>query len=104
MESIPKEIEAHYLEDREADRLRAGAGQLEFVRTQSVLARALPPPPAVVLDIGGAAGIHAIPLASRGYQVSLIDPMALHLRRAESAARDAGVRLASIEAGDARGA
>ena len=102
MDPLPKEIEGHYLQGRESERLRAGAGELEFLRTQVILARELPPPPAVVLDIGGGAGVHAIPLAARGYQVHLIDPVALHLDQARAAADQAGVALASAELGDAR--
>ena len=102
MGRLPKEIEAHYLEGREARRLREGAGELEFVRTMAILARELPPPPAVVLDVGGAAGVYAIPLAARGYRVSLIDPVALHVEQAREAAAAAGVEFAAAVQGDAR--
>jgi len=99
---IPEEIVGHYREGREARRLRAGAGELEFLRTQAILARELPPPPAVVLDIGGAAGVHALPLAAKGYRLHLRDPVALHVTQAREAATTAGVTLESIETGDAR--
>ncbi|MGA9885728.1 MAG: hypothetical protein WBQ34_18580 [Candidatus Acidiferrales bacterium] len=59
MSPIPDEIEAHYLQANEADRLKTPLGELEFLRTQSILERSLPPPPAVILDVGGAAGAHA---------------------------------------------
>jgi ubiquinone/menaquinone biosynthesis C-methylase UbiE len=102
MTAIPEEIQAHYLEGLEADRLRSDAGELEFLRTQAILARGLRPPPATVLDIGGGAGAYAIPLAAQGYDVHLIDPVPLHLDQARVAAARAGVRLGSLVLGDAR--
>ena len=98
---LSKEIEAHYAEGREAARLRTGLGELERVRTEAILARYLPPPPAVVLDVGGAAGVYAIPLAKKGYKVELIDPMELHVAQALEAAKAAGVSL-KARVGDAR--
>lgn len=78
----------HYALAAERDRLSAGAGRLERDRTRAVLARTLPTPPATILDVGGAAGVHARWLADSGYQVTLLDPVPLHLEqaRAESAA------------------
>jgi len=102
MDSLPREIAQHYLEGREAERLRAGTGELEFLRTQVILAAALPAPPAVVLDVGGGAGVHAIPLAAKGYAIHLIDPVALHVEQSRAAAAKAGVTLASAALGDAR--
>jgi len=100
--NLPKEIAAHYLEGREWERLASGTGELERVRTESILARHLPRPPALVLDIGGAAGVYAIPLARQGYRVHLTDPVVLHLEQAREAASVAGVALARIRLGDAR--
>lgn len=97
---IPEEIEGHYQQVAEAERLAAEQGELERLRTQQILARELPPPPAVIFDVGGAAGVYAIPLAKQGYQVHLIDPVGLHLEQAR--ARAQGVALASIVQGDAR--
>ena len=100
--SIREEIRQHYLEGKEAERLAAGQGELERVRTQSLLGRFLPPTPAVVLDVGGGAGVHAIPLAAQGYLVHLIDPVELHVEQARVAAESAGVSLTSVTVGDAR--
>jgi len=100
--SLPKEIAEHYGEGFESKRLFSGTGELERVRTESILARHLPPPPALVLDIGGAAGVYAIPLARLGYQVHLTDAMELHVKQAREAASAAGVTLARIQVGDAR--
>jgi SAM-dependent methyltransferase len=97
------EVLAHYEQDAvERDRLTEGNGLLEFLRTQELLARYLPPPPAVVLDVGGAAGIHALPLAARGYDVDLSDPVALHVQQARDASGAAEAPLRSVRVGDAR--
>jgi SAM-dependent methyltransferase len=57
----------------------------------------------VVLDVGGAAGVHAYPLAAAGYRVHLLDPEPLHVEQARAAGRAPGVApLASAEVGDAR--
>jgi ubiquinone/menaquinone biosynthesis C-methylase UbiE len=99
---IPEEIEGHYLQVLEAERLAAEQGELERRRTQQILARELPAPPAVICDVGGAAGVYAIPLAQQGYQVHLIDPVGLHLEQARARAEAAGATLASITQCDAR--
>ena len=49
------------------------------MRTQELLARLLPPPPATVLDVGGGTGVHADWLAQRGYSVHVIDPVEEHV-------------------------
>lgn len=79
---ISAEVRAHYDEGREQGRLRKGGGLLELLRTQDVLRRFLPKPPAEVLDVGGAAGVHAEWLAADGYRVHLVDPVPLHVRQA----------------------
>ena len=68
----------------ENDRLTMSAdGRLEFLRTQEILRRYLPAPPARVLDVGGGTGVHARWLVEDGYQVELIDPVARHVEQAE---------------------
>jgi len=99
---IDKDIERHYREAKESQRLSAGRGELERLRTQAILARHLPPAPATIYDIGGAAGVYAFPLASQGYAVHLIDPVELHLDQAKAYARSSGISLQSISRGDAR--
>jgi len=79
---ISEEVLTHYDGGREEARLRRGGGLLELLRTQDVLRRFLPEPPAEVLDVGGGAGVHAEWLAADGYQVHLVDPVALHVRQA----------------------
>ena len=49
----------------------------------------LPPAPAEVVDVGGGAGHQALPLARRGYRVTILDSSAAMLARAaESLARE----------------
>ena len=95
-------VRAYYEAVSERPRLFEGYGPLERVRTQEVLLRHLPAAPAVVADIGGGAGVHAIWLAGRGYAVHLRDLAAAHVAQAEEDAAGAGVRLASAGLGDAR--
>ena len=91
------EIAYYYGLGEEQGRL-AGPFRLEFARTQELLARYLPEPPAVVLDVGGGPGVYAAWLAEQGYEVHLLDPIELHVRQA----RGASARIASAELGDAR--
>ncbi len=54
--------------DEEQRLVSSPHGQLEFRRTQQLLRRYLPPPPAAsVLDVGGGTGIHARWLAQDGF-------------------------------------
>ena len=99
---ISKEVEAHYLETKESERLSGAHGELERLRTLEILSRALPPTPAVIFDIGGAAGAYAFPLSERGYLVHLIDPVEIHLEQARARSTSSGITLGSITKGDAR--
>lgn len=82
---------------REDERLRQRPhGVLERVRTQELLSRFLPAPPAAVLDVGGGTGAYAGWLASLGYRVHVIDPVAEHVAAA------AKIPSVSAAAGDAR--
>ena len=95
-------IAAHYRHDPERDRLETWA-RLEGIRTRELLSRFLPQAPAVVLDIGGARGAYALPLAQEGYEVHLIDPYMPHVEAAMAAsAAQPDAPLASVAVGDAR--
>jgi SAM-dependent methyltransferase len=96
-------IESHYGTGYERSRLfPGGRPSLEFVRSMELLDRLLPAPPAQVLDVGGGPGTYAAPLAGRGYQVHLVDPLPLHVEQArEAAARDPAVTFTATT-GDAR--
>ena len=50
---LPDKIQAYYNEGREIGRLDQTIGPLELARTQALITRFFPPPPAAVLDIGG---------------------------------------------------
>ncbi|GHH77494.1 class I SAM-dependent methyltransferase [Promicromonospora soli] len=56
-------------------------GPLEHTRTQELVRQRLAPG-ARVLDVGGATGVHAAPLAADGYDVLLVDPVAAQVARA----------------------
>jgi SAM-dependent methyltransferase len=77
----------HYLRGEEADRLvTSGHGQLEFERTQEIVLRHLPPPPAVIADVGGGPGRYAVWLAGLGYRVVHRDVVPLHVAQLRAAA------------------
>jgi ubiquinone/menaquinone biosynthesis C-methylase UbiE len=96
------DIESYYAQGGEQARLEQGYFPLERARTQEIVLRHLPPPPSVVMDVGGAAGAYALWLAARGHEVHLVDPVPLHVEQAAQASAAAGRRLGSATIGDAR--
>jgi SAM-dependent methyltransferase len=76
---LSPEILEYYEHGPEDDRLAAGTGRLEFLRTWDVLSRTLPAAPARVVDVGGATGAYAGPLSSAGYDVRVVDPVPAHV-------------------------
>jgi SAM-dependent methyltransferase len=102
-QSLPNEIARYYQRGMEVGRLSSPFGELELVRTQEILRRYLPAPPAVVLDVGGGPGTYAAWLARLGYEVHLTDPIPLHLEQANKASQEQPKHpIASISLGDAR--
>jgi ubiquinone/menaquinone biosynthesis C-methylase UbiE len=100
---LPSDMLSHYRSGTEAQRLTIGRSRLELVRTQDILDRYLPSPPAVVYDIGGGPGIYARWLAKIGYEVHLVDPVPLHIEQARDASEaQPNHRITSIAVGDAR--
>ncbi len=93
---IDSDIERYYNRGGELTRLADGVARLEFLRTWDVLSRVLPPAPARILDVGGATGVYAAPLAAAGYEVHVVDPIAEHVAQA---ARLSGV---TATVGDSR--
>ena len=93
-------LDVHYAAGRERDRLADGRGALERERTKLLIAARLPPPPAVVLDVGGGAGVYARWLADLGYAVTLLDRYPLHTAQAGSEA--ATGRAFAVAQADAR--
>jgi ubiquinone/menaquinone biosynthesis C-methylase UbiE len=93
----------HYQQFDEANRLSSGMGELERDRTRDILLRHLPQPPATVLDIGGAAGVHALWLAQQGFEVHLFDLVPHHVEQARLASeRQSVCAIASCTVADAR--
>jgi ubiquinone/menaquinone biosynthesis C-methylase UbiE len=91
-----EDILLHY-EDRYDEDVRlssSGVGQLELIRTQILLQRHLPQPPALVLDVGGGPGVYAYWLDAAGYEVDLIDIVPRHIRQAT----ERGVRATLADA------
>src|SRR5690242_19992080 len=82
VDMLSPEILEYYEHGGEHGRLTAGAGRLEFLRTWDVLTRVLQPAPARIVDVGGATGIYARPLAEAGYTVLVIDPVPDHVAAA----------------------
>ena len=101
---LSEEILSFYRQSQESERLTANVkGQLEFVRTQEIITRYLPAPPAVVLDVGGGSGPYACWLAKAGYEVHLVDPVDLHIQQAKEASdQQPEYPIASVSLGDAR--
>src|SRR5438067_11764515 len=62
-------LHAYYARDEERDRLSQGSGRVEFLRTVEIIGRTLPPPGAVIADIGGGPGRYTDWLVESGYTV-----------------------------------
>jgi len=100
---VHQEMLDHYQAGVEAGRLASGSSSLELVRTQEIIRRFLPPPPAVIYDVGGGPGVYACWLARRGYEVHLVDPVPLHVEQAlATSSRQSDAPIASCSLGDAR--
>jgi SAM-dependent methyltransferase len=100
--TLEREIARYYEAGHEAERLSSPFCRWERIRTLDLLARFLPPAPARILDVGGASGAYAFPLAEMGYVVDLLDPVPLHIQQAEQLARVVKRAPRSFQIGDAR--
>ncbi|GAA4687269.1 hypothetical protein GCM10023347_48560 [Streptomyces chumphonensis] len=82
--TLAPEVERFYAEviDEGARLSKSADGRLELLRTQELLRRFLPAPPARVLDVGGGTGVHARWLVADGYEVELVDPVLRHVEQA----------------------
>lgn len=94
--SVDPKLIAYYNRFDEDGRLQREGGRIEFARTQEILRRHLPAPPASVLDVGGGAGPYSAWLAGEGYDVQLVDAVPEQVERA----RAVGTFTASV--GEAR--
>lgn len=94
---LDPDVRAYYDRGREAQRLFGGfpSGPLELERTRELILRHLPGGTLRILDVGGAAGVHATWLGELGHEVRVVEPVPLHVEQATAAGIDA-------ELGDAR--
>ena len=101
--ATPPEVVAHYARFDEGTRLSSpGFGLLERLRTEQILDRMLPAPPATIIDVGSGPGVYSVWLAQRGYTVHAVDPVPHHVDQSMERAAAHGVSLASAVVGDAR--
>jgi SAM-dependent methyltransferase len=100
--SLERQILRYYESGQEAERLESPFSRWEKVRTLDLLDRFLPRAPALILDVGGAAGAYAFPLAQAGYVVDLIDPVPLHIEQAKQRAARGQRVPRNFQVGDAR--
>jgi ubiquinone/menaquinone biosynthesis C-methylase UbiE len=98
----PREVVEYYERYAEESRLEQGPSQLERERTQEILVRMLPPPPARVVDVGGAAGAYAAWLARLGYDVRLLDASPRLVAEARRRNATLARPIARLDVGDAR--
>ena len=95
-------IKAYYDRAPEESRLELGMFRLEELRSRELILRHIPEPPAVILDVGGAAGAYAFWLAERGYTVRLFDAVPRLVDVARQRNERAVHQLASCCVADAR--
>lgn len=73
---VPTFIDRHY---------RTLRGRVRTHVIDAHLVQHLAAPPAPVVDVGGGAGVQSLPLARRGHPVTIVDPSAAMLERADEA-------------------
>jgi ubiquinone/menaquinone biosynthesis C-methylase UbiE len=96
------DIVTYYEEFAEESRLDSGPSQLELERTKEILADVLPKPPAIVIDVGGAAGRYSAWLAEQGYEVHLADISPRLVEQARQLNARLAKPIASLSVADAR--
>lgn len=101
-EDLDRAIGDYYERAPEEARLAQGPFGLEELRTRELIQRFAPPPPAVVVDIGGAARAYALWLAGAGYAVHLLDRSPRLVAEARRRSAAAAGPLSSCRVGDAR--
>jgi ubiquinone/menaquinone biosynthesis C-methylase UbiE len=102
MKTIDKEVLAAYNAGIEKNRLHIDLGLIEFERTKEILLQFMPPPPAVVYDIGGGYGEYAFWLSSFGYDVSLYDISEKNIEMAMEFSQEFNDRPSAMDVADAR--
>jgi SAM-dependent methyltransferase len=96
-----KRVREYYDAFTENGRFDSSNGRLEYLRSKIILEAALPPPPARLIDIGGATGAYSFWLAERGYEVALVDLSPRHVEIASSRNHSAARKLSLVALGDA---
>lgn len=97
----PKVASRYDVYDEDERLWKAGYGDLMRLRTWDIFARYLPPG-GRLLDVGGGPGAHAAHLASRGYEVTLVEPIYRHVTAAAGRAAAHPDRFFRVVAGEAR--
>ena len=95
-------IRSFYERTPEETRLQSGLSQMEALRTRNLIEKHAPAAPALVLDVGGAAGAYAGWLAEAGYTVHLVDATPRLVAEARRYSSTLAIPIASCEVGDAR--
>ena len=95
-------IKAYYDRAPEESRLELDIFRLEEIRSRELILRHIPKPPAVVLDVGGAAGAYAFWLAEQGYDVRLYDAVPRLVEVARQRNAQTAHTLSSCRVADAR--
>jgi ubiquinone/menaquinone biosynthesis C-methylase UbiE len=85
----------------EQGRLLRNKSALEFARTQDIILRYLPKPPASVLDVGGGPGRYSAWLAELGYSVKLLDIVPKHIEQARALSDSLAGKRFEAQIGDA---
>jgi ubiquinone/menaquinone biosynthesis C-methylase UbiE len=102
----PSDVDAavkdYYENAPEESRLELDIFRLEEARSRELILRHLPEPPAVILDVGGAAGVYAFWLVELGYDVRLFDAVPRLVDVARKRNETATHRLTSCAVADAR--
>lgn len=102
MKTIDKGVLTAYNAGIEKGRLHKDIGLIEFERTKEILRATLPPPPAVIYDIGGAYGEYSYYLAALGYEVYLYDLAEKNIEMSRKLGKKLGLTLKAAEVADAR--
>jgi SAM-dependent methyltransferase len=102
LDRVDPAILEYYEHAPEETRLTQGPFQLEDARTRELIQRFAPPPPGLVVDIGGAAGAYAFWLADAGYSVHLLDLVPRLVEEARRRSKATARPLASCRVADAR--
>lgn len=99
---LSDDVARYYRGYDERGRLQRSDGRVEFARTCEIAQRVLPPPPAVVADVGGGPGAYAVWLARSGYRVVLRDAVSHHVEQAreDTAGLDVDAGVADARALD----